>query len=77
MTREHKLALIIGFTLVLVVGVLISDHFSKAHEARLRTEMPETPARNLAADGLRPVGAGSSGGGGGGGSIFFGPAPAS
>ncbi|HYE01866.1 MAG TPA: LysM peptidoglycan-binding domain-containing protein [Phycisphaerales bacterium] len=30
MTREHKLALIVGFSLVLVVGVLISDHFSKA-----------------------------------------------
>lgn len=30
MTREHKLALIVGFSLVLVLGVLISDHFSKA-----------------------------------------------
>ncbi len=29
-TREHKLALIIGFAVVLVVGVLISDHFSQA-----------------------------------------------
>lgn len=30
MTREHKLALIVGFSLVLVLGVLLSDHFSKA-----------------------------------------------
>ena len=30
MTKESKLALIIGFVLVLVVGVLVSDHFSQA-----------------------------------------------
>ncbi|MFG0284215.1 MAG: LysM peptidoglycan-binding domain-containing protein [Phycisphaerales bacterium JB039] len=30
MTREHKLALIIGFSLILFVGILISDHLSKA-----------------------------------------------
>ena len=30
MTRENKLALIIGFALVLVVGILVSDHFSEA-----------------------------------------------
>ena len=30
MTREQKLALIMGFALVLVVGVLVSDHLSKA-----------------------------------------------
>ncbi|MBX3359001.1 MAG: LysM peptidoglycan-binding domain-containing protein [Phycisphaeraceae bacterium] len=35
MTREHKLALVVGFSLVLVVGVLISDHFSKARSARV------------------------------------------
>ncbi len=35
MTKEHKLALIVGFALVLVVGVLISDHFSKASSAAL------------------------------------------
>jgi len=29
-TREHKLALIVGFSLVLVVGILISDHLSPA-----------------------------------------------
>ncbi len=35
MTREHKLALILGFALVLVVGVLVSDHFSKARSVAL------------------------------------------
>jgi len=28
MTRENKLALVVGFALILLVGVLISDHFS-------------------------------------------------
>lgn len=31
MTRENKLALIIGFGLVLLVGILVSDHFSAAN----------------------------------------------
>jgi nucleoid-associated protein YgaU len=35
MTREQKLALLIGFTLVLVVGVVISDHLSGASRAEL------------------------------------------
>ncbi len=35
MTRENKLALIIGFTLILMVGVLVSDHLSRARTARL------------------------------------------
>lgn len=34
MTREHKLALIVGFALVLVVGILVSDHFSKARTSQ-------------------------------------------
>jgi nucleoid-associated protein YgaU len=34
-TREHKLALIVGFALVLVLGVLISDHFSKARQVEM------------------------------------------
>lgn len=33
MTREHKLALLIGFAVVLVVGILVSDHFSAARRA--------------------------------------------
>lgn len=36
-TRELKLALIVGFTLVLVVTVLISDHLSKARQVKLDT----------------------------------------
>ena len=30
MTRENKLALVIGFALIVFVGVLVSDHFSAA-----------------------------------------------
>lgn len=43
MTREHKLALVVGFSLVLVVGVLISDHFSKARLARLAAADVQEP----------------------------------
>lgn len=39
-TRESKLALIIGFVLVLVVGVLVSDHFSQASTMTLDTQEP-------------------------------------
>ncbi len=35
MTREHKLSLILGFAVVLVVGVLLSDHLSGARRATL------------------------------------------
>ncbi len=40
-TRESKLALIIGFVLVLVVGVLVSDHFSQANTMSLDLQAPE------------------------------------
>jgi nucleoid-associated protein YgaU len=41
MTRELKLALILGSSLVLVVGVLISDHLSGARHARIeRVDSP-------------------------------------
>ena len=30
MTRENKLALVVGFALIVFVGVLVSDHFSAA-----------------------------------------------
>ena len=43
MTREHKLALVVGFGLILFVGILVSDHL--AADARGH-------------DGLEPVGAG-------------------
>lgn len=45
MTREHKLALIVGFALVLAVAVLISDHFSGASRANGGTIIAETPIR--------------------------------
>ncbi len=35
MTRETKLSILIGVSLVLVVAILISDHFSAASEAQL------------------------------------------
>lgn len=55
MTREHKLSLILGFSVVLLVAVLISDHFSSAsrHElARLDEGDPSwsSPERPLVED---------------------------
>lgn len=35
MTRELKLALIVGFAIVLTVAILVSDHLSKARQASL------------------------------------------
>jgi nucleoid-associated protein YgaU len=52
-TREHKLALIVGFALVLVVGIAISDHFSKARTGK--------PGTNLTAG--NPDSFGATGGG--------------
>jgi len=43
-TRELKLALIVGFALVLVVTVLISDHLSHARQTKLAT-LPSDPAK--------------------------------
>ena len=37
MTREHKLALVVGFGLVLFVGILIADHMA----AEVRTSSPQ------------------------------------
>lgn len=53
-TREHKLALIVGFSLILLVGVLISDHVSSARRVPInqvsseqatltRTQIPAGP----------------------------------
>jgi nucleoid-associated protein YgaU len=62
-TREHKLALIIGFSLVLVVGVLISDHFSKARSQPLASEITPGNAERFGADtrGMRVVSASAPG----------------
>jgi nucleoid-associated protein YgaU len=72
-TREHKLALIIGFSILLVVGVLVGDHFSKARTDRVNPALlgadpatglqPDLQASNAPATtrmaGLTPGGAGS------------------
>ena len=34
MTRENKLALLVGFVVILVVGILLSDHFSLARHQK-------------------------------------------
>lgn len=60
LTREHKLALIVGFSLVLLVGVLLSDHFSRARQAEVakvaQRDMP-APVNHAAAsaDPLLPL----------------------
>ncbi len=41
MTRENKLALIIGFSLILVVAILITDHFSPAQKAEFANLGPQ------------------------------------
>lgn len=49
MTRELKLALIVGFALVLGVTVLISDHLSKARKSELDSSVVERPQHTPAA----------------------------
>lgn len=44
MTRELKLALIVGFLLVLLVSVLIADHLSTARKAQLDEKVAAQPA---------------------------------
>ncbi len=45
MTREHKLAVVLGFGLLLFVGILVSDHFS-ASQRRVSTALAaRTPVR--------------------------------
>lgn len=51
MTREHKLALIVGFSLILLVGVLISDHLSRARQAKVS---PVGPSETTIADASLP-----------------------
>ncbi|NDC64960.1 MAG: hypothetical protein EBZ59_13495, partial [Planctomycetia bacterium] len=47
MTRENKLALVIGFGLMLFVGILVSDHFSAQRfdpaSVAQKTEQPSAP----------------------------------
>lgn len=57
MTRELKLALIVGFAIVLTVAILVSDHLSKARQAtladiagvnatRMTAKSPEEPLKS-------------------------------
>ncbi|MEM0983949.1 MAG: LysM peptidoglycan-binding domain-containing protein [Planctomycetota bacterium] len=45
MTRESRLAVVVGFSLVLVVGVLVSDHLSRAREAESDPGLTAVEAR--------------------------------
>ena len=59
MTRELKLALIVGFSLVLVVMVLVSDHLSKARKTELAppaNEVALAPKLNVQPEILAPLG---------------------
>ena len=49
MTRENKVALIVGFALVLFVGILVSDHLSKAQTQRSANLVPAINSRTTAA----------------------------
>lgn len=56
MTREHKLALIVGFALVLVLAVLFSDHLSKARSVEQSSELQVASSKQVGASpkGLKP-----------------------
>ena len=67
MTREHKLALIIGFAVVLLVGVLVSDHFSQARRDRAGLDLTAGQPASFGAAApvlVSPVGVGSGVSGG-------------
>jgi len=55
MTREHKLALIVGFALVLAVAILISDHFSGASRAKGGGVIAEGGSSELVGPGGRDI----------------------
>ena len=46
MTRENKVALVVGFALVLFVGILVSDHLSKAQTQRSANFVPASSQRD-------------------------------
>lgn len=46
-TRESRLAIVVGFSLVLVVGVLVSDHLSRAREAEPEYGLTDTERQTL------------------------------
>lgn len=45
MTREHKLALVVGFGLILFVGILLSDHLRR--EPGIATSLPTATSNTL------------------------------
>lgn len=49
MTRELKLALVVGFLLVLLVSVLIADHLSTARKAKVDQTVTAPPAAQVSA----------------------------
>lgn len=56
MTREHKLSLIIGFVLILIVGVLISDHMSDQRRVQLASVAVDDERATLGiSDAVNPV----------------------
>lgn len=50
MTREHKLAVVLGFGLLLFVGILVSDHFSASHRRSPADLAARTPVREVRAN---------------------------
>jgi len=54
-TRELKLGLILGFSVLLLVGVLISDHLSQAHGDRVAIVEPDEATDVQARDPLPPA----------------------
>jgi nucleoid-associated protein YgaU len=62
MTRENKLALVVGFGLILFVAILVSDHFSDAQNAQaadLTTDLALLPASHATGDDLIDIGTAS------------------
>lgn len=56
MTREHKLSLIIGFVLILIFGVLISDHMSAQRRIQLASVAVDDERSTLGVtEGISPV----------------------
>ncbi|MGE3108515.1 MAG: LysM peptidoglycan-binding domain-containing protein [Phycisphaerales bacterium] len=56
MTRESKVAIILGFAVVLVVAALISDHFSQAREAQFDRSLTAGTPKDFGAGLAQPIG---------------------
>ncbi|MFK7959019.1 MAG: LysM peptidoglycan-binding domain-containing protein [Phycisphaerales bacterium] len=54
MTRENKLALVVGFGLILLVGILVSDHFSPAR-TDAAANLSDGPAEDPSGDHLQAL----------------------